>query len=107
MVPAEEVVGALRRRVAVLEARLEKALTATAEGGSSVDISAGNLPAASFDLRNYGPVPGRNYAGSVRNQHLPMGSRCASCWAVTSASVMGARLNMMLEKAGVALRSTP
>jgi cathepsin X len=56
-----------------------------------------SLP-ASFDLRN---VDGRNHVGPVRNQHLPIGSRCASCWAVTSASVMGARLNMMVEKAGV------
>ena len=34
----------------------------------------------------------------VRNHHLPINSGCASCWAVTTASVIGDRLNMMVER---------
>eukprot|EP01051_Picozoa_sp_SAG22_P007889 SAG22_NODE_573_length_8999_cov_9.592921_4_plen_266_part_00 len=60
--------------------------------------AAGSFPAA-FDLRR---VNGKNYLSPVRNHHLPVGSACASCWAVTSASVMGDRLNLMLDQAGVA-----
>jgi cathepsin X len=76
-------------------------MSAPAYGGAAArrESNSGFL-SASFDLRHVG---GRSYVGPVRNQHLPIGSRCASCWAVTSASVMGARLNMMIEKAGVAL----
>ena len=34
----------------------------------------------------------------VRNHHLPINSGCASCWAVTTASVIGDRLNMLVER---------
>ena len=69
------------------------------QAATSAAAKSGDIP-SSFDLRNVG---GRSHVGPVRNQHLPIGSRCASCWAVTSASVIGARLNMMIEKAGMAL----
>lgn len=48
---------------------------------------------AAFDLRN---VNGTNWLLPVRNHHLPLGSDCASCWAVTAATVLGVRLNMAL-----------
>ena len=53
---------------------------------------------SSFDLRD---VDGRNYLSPVRNHHLPINSACASCWSVTTASVVGDRLNMAVAKAGV------
>jgi hypothetical protein len=52
----------------------------------------------SFDLRD---VNGKNYLNPVRNHHLPINSACASCWSVTTASVMGDRLNMLVDKAKI------
>ena len=63
---------------------------ASVAGGAS-------MPAA-FDLRN---VDGKNFLSPVRNHHLPINSGCASCWSVTTASVLGDRLNMLIDKAGV------
>ena len=60
-------------------------------------VAAGTMPDA-FDLRDVG---GKNYLQPVRNHHLPINSGCASCWAVTSASVMGDRLNMLVDKAAI------
>jgi hypothetical protein len=48
-----------------------------------------------FDLRN---VNGTNWLLPVRNHHLPLGSDCASCWAVTTATVLGVRINMALRE---------
>jgi hypothetical protein len=53
---------------------------------------------SSFDLRNVG---GKNFLGAVRNHHLPLNSGCASCWAVTSASVIGDRLAVLMDKARI------
>jgi hypothetical protein len=64
----------------------------------AVTGSAASEAASSFDLRS---VDGRNFLGPVRNHHLPLNSGCASCWAVTSASVIGDRLAMLMDKAGI------
>ena len=44
-----------------------------------------------FDLRS---VNGSSVLPPVRNHHLPLGSSCASCWAATTATVLGARLSL-------------
>ena len=48
------------------------------------------LPTA-FDLRS---VNGSNILGPVRNHHLPIGSSCASCWSVNTATVLAGRINL-------------
>jgi hypothetical protein len=62
-----------------------------------LSVTAAGTP-ASFDLRDVG---GMNYLSPVRNHHLPLNTACASCWAVTSASVIGDRLNMLVSRAGI------
>ena len=54
------------------------------------------LPTA-FDLRS---VNGSNILGPVRNHHLPIGSSCASCWSVNTATVLAGRINLARARSG-------
>eukprot|EP00658_Telonema_sp_P-2_P038965 TRINITY_DN27876_c0_g2_i1.p1 TRINITY_DN27876_c0_g2~~TRINITY_DN27876_c0_g2_i1.p1 ORF type:complete len:243 (+),score=42.58 TRINITY_DN27876_c0_g2_i1:78-806(+) len=58
----------------------------TASGGNALPLLPG-----SFDWRD---VNGTSFVGPVRNHHLPVGTACASCWAVTTASVVASRINI-------------
>lgn len=56
-------------------------------------------PPRSFDLRSVNGS--RNFLGPVRNHHLPLGSSCASCWAVNTATVLAARVNLARARSGL------
>lgn len=67
------------------------------DGGLDFDVRVNGSVPASFDLRN---VSGHSWLNGVRNHHLPLGTSCASCWAINTGLVVSNRLNIAVAGEG-------